>query len=347
MDRRQYGEGGRSRAGSPARTAPLPRPASPGPHQARTVSDATPRTPAEMTAIQRTAGNRAASVTVQRVGEASTSAPPTAEESGREDQGAAVITRLSRSIEGHVVVAKMKVNPLAPGTWWPEHWMPEGPARLKRTLERRVISGELFGAQDLEDIRTLSQVNPQWLAKVGIGTLKESEDYIQGDHKDWLRNPPGKRILAATLAFQRNAPGTRPAGAPTPIAPDYTLGRFMTTKAPGISDAEKQTLRAERDEQIRQTAVDTLHPAGLPSERLHPDADKAETVKHAAKDAKARDVFTSVLLLLQHGLKTYDPGRRWPRTSTIARVTSCGRSPTAAGSTSASPPCARASRPSR
>lgn len=121
----------------------------------------------------------------------------------------------------------------------------------------------------------------------------------------------------------------------------------MTTKAPGVSDAEKQTLRAERDEQIRQTAVDTLHPAGLPSERLHPDADKAETVKHAAKDAKARDVFTSVLLLLQHGLKTYDPGRRWPRTSTIARATSCGRSPTAAGSTSASPPCARASRPSR
>ncbi len=78
----------------------------------------------------------------------------------------------------------------------------------------------------------------------------------------------------------------------------------MTTKAPGVSGAEKQTLRAERDEQIRQTAVDTLHPAGLPSERLHPDADKAETVKHAAKDAKARDVFTSVLLLLQHGLKT-------------------------------------------
>jgi hypothetical protein len=31
-------------------------------------------------------------------------------------------------------------------------------------------------------------------------------------------------------------------------------------------------------------------------------------VKHAAKDTKARDVFTSVLLLLQHGLKTYDPG---------------------------------------
>ncbi|MFE4749905.1 PE-PGRS family protein [Streptomyces mirabilis] len=310
MDRRQYGEGGRSRAGSPVRTAPLPRPASPspGPRQARTGSDATPRTPAEMAAIQRTAGNRAASVSVQRVGESSTSAPPTAEESGREDQGAAVITRLSRSIEGHVVVAKMKVNPLAPGTWWPEHWMPDGPARLKRTLERRVISGELFGAQDLEDIKTLSQVNPQWLAKVGIGTFKESEDYIKGDHKDWLRNLPGKRILAATLAFQQHAPGTRPAGAPTPIAPDYTLGRFMTTKAPGVSDVEKQPLLAERDEQIRQTAVDTLHPAGLPSERLHPDADKAETVKHAAKDAKARDVFTSVLLLLQHGLKTYDPG---------------------------------------
>ncbi|MCX5089943.1 PE-PGRS family protein [Streptomyces sp. NBC_00365] len=262
-----------------------------------------------MAAIQRTAGNRAASVTVQRAGEASTSAPPAVEESAQEDRrGAAVITRLSRSIEGHVVVAKMKTNLLAPGTWWPEHWMPDGPMRLKRTLERRVISGELFGAQDLEDIRTLSEVNPQWLAKVGIGTFKESEDYIEGDYKDWLRNAPGKRILAATLAFQKHAPGTRAAGAPTPMAPDYTLGRFMTTKAPGVTEEEKRPLRAERDEQIRQTAVDTLHPAGLASERRHPDADKPATAKHAAKDAKARDVFTSVLLLLQHGLKTYDPG---------------------------------------
>ncbi|MCX4453772.1 PE-PGRS family protein [Streptomyces sp. NBC_01728] len=279
-----------------------------GPHQTRTGSDAAPRTPAEMAAIQRTAGNRAASVTVQRAGEASTSAPPPVEESAQEDRrGAAVITRLSRSIEGHVVVAKMKTNPLAPGTWWPEHWMPDGPMRLKRTLERRVISGELFGAQDLEDIRTLSEVNPQWLAKVGIGTFKESEDYIEGDYKDWLRNAPGKRILAATLAFQKHAPGTRAAGAPAPIAPDYTLGRFMTTKAPEVSEEEKRLLRAERDEQIRQTAVDTLHPAGIAAERRHPDADKPGTAKHAAKDAKARDVFTSVLLLLQHGLKTYDP----------------------------------------
>ncbi|MBP5911127.1 hypothetical protein F3K34_01440 [Streptomyces sp. LBUM 1486] len=45
----------------------------------------------------------------------------------------------------------------------------------------------------------------------------------------------------------------------------------MITQAPGTSPQEKEGLERERDRQIRETAVDTLHPAGIAPERLHPD----------------------------------------------------------------------------
>ncbi len=67
-------------------------------------------------------------------------------------------------------------------------------------------------------------MNPQWLAKVGIGTLKESEDYIKGDHKDWLRNPPGqthpRRDPGLPAERAGHAPGGRPPRSPrtTPSA---------------------------------------------------------------------------------------------------------------------------------
>ncbi|MDX3517853.1 PE-PGRS family protein [Streptomyces scabiei] len=270
---------------------------------------------------------QAAPTSVQRMRQGTATHEPVAgqaEEAGRAGQqaaGAEVITRLSQSIEQHTVQSTMKKNVFAPGTWWPEQWMVAGPARLRKTLDRRVMRGETFNDQELDDIRHLSQVNAQWLEAVGIGTYEQAEKYAQGRFDTWLTLPAGKRVLTATLAVRAGHPDVRAPGRDTPISPDYTLGRFMITQAPGTSPQEKQGLERERDRQIRETAVDTLHPAGIAPERLHPDGipETAPTTAKgkgkgpstasdfAAKDARAREMLTKVLLILRNGLKLYDP----------------------------------------
>ncbi|WP_406201498.1 DUF4157 domain-containing protein [Streptomyces europaeiscabiei] len=267
----------------------------------------------------------AGSTFVQRVQQSAVTEEPVAEQaegpeqSGQQAKGAEIITRLSQSIEQHTVQSKVKKNVFAPGTWWPEQWMVVGPARLRKTLDRRVMRGETFNDQDLDDIKHLSQANAQWLEAVGIGTYEQAEKYAQGRFDTWLTLPAGKRVLTATLAVRANHPDVREAGRRTPISPDYTLGRFMLTQAPATSPEEKQSLERERDQQIRETAVDTLHPAGIPSERLHPAGipeaspttakgkGRSTASDFVAKDARAREMLTKVLLILQNGLKLYDP----------------------------------------
>ncbi|MFF7364300.1 PE-PGRS family protein [Streptomyces sp. NPDC008125] len=258
---------------------------------------------------------------VQRAGQGAEPEDPAPRQAGQSPGGADVIARLSESIEQHTVQEKTKKNPFAPGTWWPERWMVEGPARLRKTLDRRVMRGEPFNSQDLADIRKLSEVNPQWLEEVGIGTYQQAESYTEGGFKDWLRLPAGKRVLTATLAVRADHPAVREARQAPPISPDYTLGRFMLTRAPGTSPEERKLLERERDQQIRETAVDTLHPAGMAAGRRHPDgisgsgptegkgasASASDASDVTSRDAQAREILTRVLLVLRHGLKLYDP----------------------------------------
>lgn len=264
---------------------------------------------------------------LQRVATEGTTSPPTGadRETGTPDRvaqqpaGAELIARLSQSIEQHTTQSKMKKNVVAPGTWWPEQWMTAGPARLRKTLDRRVMRGEVFNDQELADIKHLSEVNARWLDEVGIGTYEQAATYTKGRFDDWLKLPAGKRVLTATLAVRANHPTVREAGRDTPISPDYTLGRFMLTQGPATAPEEKRDLERERDQQIRATAVDTLYPAGIAPERLHPDGipETAPTQgkgkggstapDFVGKDARAREMLTRVLLILQHGLKLYDP----------------------------------------
>ena len=263
---------------------------------------------------------------VQRAGQTDTAGPATeqagpAEHAGQGEstaQGAEVIARLSQSIEHNTIQSKTKRNVFAPGTWWPEQWMVAGPARLRKTLDRRVMRGEAFNSQELADIKHLSEVNPRWLDDVGIGSYDQAEAYTKGQFKDWLKLAPGKRILTATLAVRANHPAVRAASLATPISPDYTLGRFMLTQAPGTSPDERRTLEEERNRQIRETAIDTVYPAGMAPDRRHPDGvpaagtgkGKGRAPDFLAKDARAREMLTKVLLVLQNGLKLYDPEAR-------------------------------------
>ncbi|MBO4252837.1 eCIS core domain-containing protein [Streptomyces griseorubiginosus] len=256
---------------------------------------------------------------VQRTHGSTAVEDPAAQAAEQQANGAEAIARLSQSIERHTVQTRMKKNVFAPGTWWPEQWMLQGTSRLRKTLDRRVMRGEAFSDQDLDDIRHLSQVNPQWLDAVGIGTYEQAENYTKGRFDDWLTLPAGKRVLTATLAVRANHPAVRGADKDTPISPDYTLGRFMLTQAPSTSPQEKQALERERDQQIRDTAIDTLHPAGIAPERLHADGipetgpttskgkGRSTAPNVVAQDARAREMLTKVLLILQNGLKLYDP----------------------------------------
>ncbi|MGW0857662.1 PE-PGRS family protein [Streptomyces sp. NPDC002690] len=255
-------------------------------------------------------------VPVQRVRGSAVTGDPVSRQAGESFEGAEVIARLSQSIEQLAIQNKMKKNAFAPGTMWPEKWMVEGPARLRKILDRRVMRGEVFNSQDLDDIRILSDVDPQWLEEVGIGTYGQAESYTKGRFHDWLKLPAGKRLLAATLAVSAGRLAVREEGAATPDSPAYTLGRFMLTQAPGTSPGEREVLERERDRQIRDTAIDTLHPAGMAPGRLHPDGISGTgpakgkskgTSDVAARDAQAREILTRVLLVLQNGLKLYDP----------------------------------------
>ena len=281
--------------------------------------------------LQRVASG-AGTASVQRAGATDTAEPATEQAGGPAEhagqgadtaRGAEVIARLSQSIEANTIQTRTKRNVFAPGTWWPEQWMVAGPARLRKTLDRRVMRGEAFNAQELADIKLLSEVNPRWLGEVGIGSYEQAEAYTKGQFKDWLKLAPGKRILTATLAVRMNHPAVREASQATPISPDYTLGRFMLTQAPGTSPDERRTLEEERNRQIRDTAVDTLYPAGMAPDRRHPDGvpaagggaaagkgkakSKGQAPDYLAKDARAREMLTKVLLILQNGLKLYDP----------------------------------------
>lgn len=261
-------------------------------------------------------GRGGAGVTVQRVGaeapaeSAREQETPAPEVGSGDKHGAQQIRRLMKSIPDHTVLQKIKIGWLAPNTWWPEEWMVEGEPKLRRTLDRRVKLGEPFTDQELADIQHLSKLNPKWLERVGIGTYQEAEKYVGGRFDNWMKLSSGKRVLTATLAFKKQHPHMVEAMTVPPNHPDYTLGRFMTTKSPNIPDDVKEEMKREAYEQIRQTAVDTLHPAGIPAERRHPDADKDSTRAWAPKDKDAREMLTKVLLILRNGLKLYDAGQK-------------------------------------
>ncbi|QFR02193.1 PE-PGRS family protein [Streptomyces phaeolivaceus] len=302
----------------------------------RTVDD-----PTGLLALQHAAGNRAVAATVQRVQqqqeqvqeqEIEAGPPPDEASLQTSTDPDAVIVRLARSSEQHARQKKRKFNIWEPHKKWPEDWLlPE--AKMRWVLERRLVLGEVFREQELKDIELLSEKRPAWLNSVGIGTMADGHRIAAGqkraateanksknskgkgdskgkgketaaekkpDYSDWLKLTPGRRILAASLAFETQRPAS---GAPIPINPAYTLGRFMRTQALPEDSGDRRELEAERDTQIRETALDTLVPASVRDDQRHPEAKDLITEDHKAQDGLARDVLTNVLLILRHGLQ--------------------------------------------
>ncbi|MGW0575948.1 PE-PGRS family protein [Streptomyces sp. NPDC002920] len=283
--------------------------------------------PTGMLALQRAAGNRAVTATVQRMVDEETAASPPLDEASLETSTDpdAVMVRLARSIEKYALQEKRKFNIWEPHKLWPEEWLLPND-RMRWVLERRLQLGEIFRGQELADIELLSSQRPAWLNSVGIGTMAEghkiatgqrgtaAEDTSTGkgkgkateqkpDYTDWLKLTPGRRILAATLGFGTQRPT---GGAPIPINPAYTLGRFMRTQGLPKNDEERQGLEEERDTQIRETALDSLVPKSVRADQKHPEGDTKPTEQHTSQDAFAREILTNVLIILQEGLKVFD-----------------------------------------
>ncbi|WP_254399617.1 PE-PGRS family protein [Streptomyces sp. AC602_WCS936] len=281
--------------------------------------------PAELRDIQRAAGNRAATATVQRTQQAAAPKDAPSEENAQPVDP--LVTRLAESIEKNTLQKKRKFNFWEPHKKWPEKWLWEN-ARLRRVLERRLVLGKPFQEDEVNDIKALSTARPDWLKDIGIGTYAEGEQNAAGlgaksgtdkgakkgvtgkatqadnaeeqaNYSTWLKLSPGQRILAATIAFREQAPR---GGARIPDNPAYTLGRFMNSQSMGTDDPERRKLEAERDEQIRETAVDTLFPEGVSKDHKHSDGESPEA-EMKERDAFARTILTNLLLVLQNGLQ--------------------------------------------
>jgi hypothetical protein len=203
--------------------------------------------PADVLSLQRRAGNRAATAAVQRT--------------AGDDQ-------------------RPVAAPTGGGRWGA--WV--NAQKVKSDLLKRLKSGPLF---DDGEVQQIQQQSANWLESAGIGTYENALAYAEkGNYKDWLRLPPGRRLLIATLEYRgavRDGQQDSPA---------YTLGRTLTANK--LPAEERAPLDAERDEQIRNTFVDTLHPR-------EPSGDGATAEQN--KQANAQQLLTRVFLILQNGLK--------------------------------------------
>ncbi|SFS99328.1 PE-PGRS family protein [Saccharopolyspora flava] len=168
------------------------------------------------------------------------------------------------------------------GGWWLGKQV--SARKLESDLMRRLKQGPLFSA---DEVRAIREQERGWLALTGIGTYDDAVAYSRnGEYYDWLRLSPGKRLLIATLEFRERVRGGEQG------SPAYTLGRTLTANT--LDPSGRAPLDAERDAQIRNAFVDTLHPAE-PTGRSDPAAE--------AKQANAQQLLTRVFLILQNGLK--------------------------------------------
>ncbi|HTN25167.1 MAG TPA: hypothetical protein VL120_14340 [Solirubrobacteraceae bacterium] len=182
-------------------------------------------------------------------------------------------------------------------------------SECKKRLDKRFPKGPLFSDANLVDILTLeaSADGKKWLDEVGIGTYAAANKYLNdADYKQWLKQPSGKRLLIATIAWKTKL-GANDANPP----PSYTLGRAMaiqTGDSTGtLSPADRALAEQERDEHIRNAFVNTLMPVGdteLTQVQLTAGNDANAII---AANAQAQHILARILLILQAGLQVYDP----------------------------------------
>lgn len=241
-----------------------------------------PGTPVQrMLFLQRAAGNTAVT---QALGGARERAGDSAEEqaggqSGDRSAVAAAKAGLTRSLVGHNVQIPLVTA----------HF-------VKGRLDDRINDGPLFSQQELGWIEALSG-EPGWLHRRHLCTIAEADAYIAADdHRAWIKRPTGQRLVIASR-YWHNPPAS--ATGRTPTRPEHHIARFLATRR--AASPQRRLLEQERDDQIRDTFLDTFVAPGLKDS--HSNAEE-----HRRRDKHANEMLTRIFVILQHGLKVYEPG---------------------------------------
>ncbi len=215
--------------------------------------------------------------------------------------GPAVVQRKTTAASAVQAAAKTRLKTSIGGT---------SVSECKKRLAKRFPKGPLFTDADLADIQTMQtwKDGRKWLSEVGIGSWNDAVGYLAAaDYRQWLKQPAGKRLLLATMAW-RNGTGATDANPP----PSYTLGRAMAIQTGAntgpLDPAAKARAEAERDRHIRDAFVNTLMPVG-PAELATVGQAWTDTAATIAANLQAQDILARILLILQAGLQVYDPAQ--------------------------------------
>ncbi|MFR9728346.1 hypothetical protein ACL03H_03890 [Saccharopolyspora sp. MS10] len=175
--------------------------------------------PTEVLRLQRSAGNRAVSGSLQRAQE----------------------ERESSAAAGHLRQPRGGLRSLVPG------WAEALP--VKRKLTDRLVKGPVFSA---DEIAELKRQDPKWLRAIGTGRYEDAAAYVaRGKYYDWLRLEPGKRLLIATLEWRERL-------GDQDNSPAFTLGRHLDLRGGALTGEERAAALEQRDTRIREAFVNTL-----------------------------------------------------------------------------------------
>ncbi|MCX2729378.1 hypothetical protein OOZ19_03925 [Saccharopolyspora sp. NFXS83] len=160
---------------------------------------------------------------------------------------------------------------------------------VKNALLKRLTDGPVFSDAEIADLKAQGR---SWLNAIGTGRYEDAVAYsAAGKYYDWLKLAPGKRLLIATVEWRERKGRTEK-------SPAFTLGRHLDLRGGAVPEDERDSVTEARDAQIREAFVDTLAP---PFEDSVPDSEAHR------KNARANTILTNVFLILQNGLKVYDP----------------------------------------
>lgn len=160
---------------------------------------------------------------------------------------------------------------------------------VKKALLKRLTGGPVFSDAEIADLKAQDR---GWLNAIGTGRYEDAVAYsAAGKYYDWLKLAPGKRLLIATVEWRERKGRTEK-------SPAFTLGRHLDLRGGALSEDARDSAIGARDTQIREAFVNTLAP---PFEDLVPDPEAHR------KNARANTILTNVFLILQNGLKVYDP----------------------------------------
>lgn len=134
-------------------------------------------------------------------------------------------------------------------------------------------------------------LSPAELSAIDDAQTKEADQYLNAhDYTKWLKQSPRKRLLLASLAWEKYKDDAPESARQNHITPAFTLGRTLYIHSANKQDPKLSGIKRARDDQIRDAVVNTLNVPEQGDPQL----------------TQASDILARIFLILQNGLKIYD-----------------------------------------